>query len=58
MVMEKCEGGELFDEIAKLDGDAFGEQDCVTIMHQIVSGVKYMHSIGIVHRDLYVKTVL
>mmetsp|Transcript_26752 Transcript_26752/g.23562 ORF Transcript_26752/g.23562 Transcript_26752/m.23562 type:complete len:507 (-) Transcript_26752:266-1786(-) len=52
IVMEKCEGGELFDQIAELDGDHYSEEDCCLILHQIAKGVKYMHKCGIVHRDL------
>ena len=58
IVMEKCEGGELFDQIAELDGDHYTEEDCCHIMHQIARGVKYMHSVGIVHRDLKPENIL
>eukprot|EP01083_Nonionella_stella_P095519 268194_1 len=43
IVMEKCDGGELFDQIAELDGDHYSPEDCCLIMHQICKGVKYMH---------------
>jgi len=58
IVMEKCEGGELFDQIAELDGEHYTEQDCCLILHQIAKGVKYMHKCGIVHRDLKPENIL
>ena len=58
IVMEKCEGGELFDQIAELDGDHYTEEDCCLILHQIAKGVKYMHLTGIVHRDLKPENIL
>jgi len=56
--MEKCEGGELFDRIAELDGDGFTEEDTCQIMHQLCHAVKYMHDRGIVHRDLKPENIL
>eukprot|EP00485_Elphidium_margaritaceum_P023516 CAMPEP_0202712256 /NCGR_PEP_ID=MMETSP1385-20130828/36143_1 /ASSEMBLY_ACC=CAM_ASM_000861 /TAXON_ID=933848 /ORGANISM="Elphidium margaritaceum" /LENGTH=668 /DNA_ID=CAMNT_0049372227 /DNA_START=35 /DNA_END=2041 /DNA_ORIENTATION=- len=58
IVMEFCRGGELFDKIAKLDGDHYSEVDCCQIMHQLASGVQYMHDMGIVHRDLKPENIL
>jgi len=58
IVMEYCRGGELFDKIANLDGDHYSEVDCCQIMHQLASGVQYMHSVGIVHRDLKPENIL
>jgi len=58
IVMEKCEGGELFDQIANLDGEHYTEEDCCHVMHQIADGVKYMHERVIVHRDLKPENIL
>eukprot|EP01083_Nonionella_stella_P245161 852488_1 len=58
IVMEMCLGGELFDQIAELDGEHYTEQDCCLILHQIARGVKYMHTVGIVHRDLKPENIL
>jgi len=58
IVMEYCRGGELFDKIANLDGDHYSEVDCCQIMHQLASGVQYMHDMGIVHRDLKPENIL
>eukprot|EP00484_Ammonia_sp_Unknown_P001990 CAMPEP_0197023322 /NCGR_PEP_ID=MMETSP1384-20130603/4039_1 /TAXON_ID=29189 /ORGANISM="Ammonia sp." /LENGTH=722 /DNA_ID=CAMNT_0042451517 /DNA_START=22 /DNA_END=2190 /DNA_ORIENTATION=+ len=59
LVMEKCLGGELFEQIANLKGGGgFTEKECVHILHQIAKAVKYMHSMGIVHRDLKPENIL
>lgn len=58
IVMELCSGGELFDQIASLDGDHYSEEDCCLILHQIAKGVRYMHRMGIVHRDLKPENIL
>eukprot|EP01084_Bolivina_argentea_P267611 454319_1 len=57
IVMEKCEGGELFDKIVELNGDC-SEYMCCLIMHQIARGVNYMHHHGIIHRDLKPENIL
>merc|ERR1711971_1099515 len=35
VVMEFCQGGELFDQIADLEGDHYTEEDCCLVLHQI-----------------------
>ena len=51
IVMEICEGGELFEAIS--EQGAFFEGDCVDIMKQLLSAVNYLHSKNIMHR--YIK---
>eukprot|EP01083_Nonionella_stella_P093386 261708_1 len=59
LVMEKCNGGELFEEIANIKGGGgFSEKECIMVLHQIAKAVKYMHSMGIVHRDLKPENIL
>jgi len=58
LVMEKCHGGELFEQITALDGGGFSEKESIHVIHQIASAVKYMHSMGIVHRDLKPENIL
>eukprot|EP00746_Dinoflagellata_sp_MGD_P007591 gnl/MRDRNA2_/MRDRNA2_115046_c0_seq1.p1 gnl/MRDRNA2_/MRDRNA2_115046_c0~~gnl/MRDRNA2_/MRDRNA2_115046_c0_seq1.p1 ORF type:complete len:530 (+),score=113.82 gnl/MRDRNA2_/MRDRNA2_115046_c0_seq1:81-1670(+) len=51
MVMELCEGGELFDKIIAAD-TGFSEVLASKVVRQIARAVKYMHSLHIAHRDL------
>jgi len=50
VVIELCTGGELFDRVAS--EKFFSEAKAAGITRQILSAVAYMHSQGIVHRDL------
>ena len=50
LVMELCEGGELFDRIAQKGH--YSERDAAKVIKTIVSVVEACHSLGVVHRDL------
>lgn len=50
VVMEMCEGGELFEQIVKCK--RFNERDASYVCRQILTAVAYVHSLGIVHRDI------
>lgn len=50
LVMELCEGGELFELICK--EKKLGEQKVAKIMEQVLAAVAYIHSKGIVHCDI------
>jgi len=50
LVLELCKGGELFDRI--IDSGHFKEKQAAILMHQIMSGINYMHQIYIAHRDI------
>eukprot|EP00927_Polykrikos_kofoidii_P049399 TRINITY_DN43461_c0_g1_i2.p1 TRINITY_DN43461_c0_g1~~TRINITY_DN43461_c0_g1_i2.p1 ORF type:complete len:506 (+),score=106.23 TRINITY_DN43461_c0_g1_i2:274-1791(+) len=50
MVMELCEGGELFDRI--IENKRFGEHQAALMMRQMISAVNYLHCSDICHRDL------
>lgn len=52
IVTEFLEGGELFSRI--IDEKCFTEQKARDIMRQILLGVQYLHSLGIVHRYVVV----
>lgn len=50
MVMELATGGDLFDKI--MTKGPFSERDAVKVLKMVLEGVKYLHNLGITHRDL------
>ncbi|KAJ6854450.1 hypothetical protein NC651_039382 [Populus alba x Populus x berolinensis] len=50
LVMELCEGGELFDRIVKKGH--YSEKEAAKLMKTIVGVVETCHSLGVMHRDL------
>lgn len=50
IVMELLKGGELLDRIKRKK--CFTEPEASEIMRKIISAVSFMHSKGVVHRDL------
>ena len=50
IVLELCEGGELFDRI--IDEQHFHEKAVVTLVKQMLGGLNYLHNEGVAHRDL------
>ena len=56
IVMEYCQGGDLFRKITEVT--KFEESQAAEIMSQILSGVNYLHSKGILHRDLKLANIL
>lgn len=56
LVMELCEGGELFNRI--VEKGSFSEKEAGRTIRQIVSAVQYLHSMGIVHRDIKPENLL
>lgn len=50
IVMELCEGGELFEKIVEMH--RFTEIQAADLMKKILSAVKHLHEHGICHRDL------
>lgn len=55
MVMEFCDGGELFQRILNY---SLSEEQIKCYTKQILRAVAYMHSRGIVHRDLKPENML
>lgn len=50
LVMELCEGGELFDRIVKKG--RYSERKAAKLIRNIVEGIEDCHSNGVMHRDL------
>jgi calcium-dependent protein kinase len=50
LVMESCEGGELFDYI--MEKGRFTEAASAHVMGHVLKGTNYMHKTGVCHRDL------
>ena len=50
--MLSVSGGELFDRI--VEKGFYTERDASKLIRQILDAVKYLHDMGIVHRDLKV----
>ena len=54
LITEYCEGGELFDQVK----NQLSETQIAVIFKQILSGLAYLHSNNIVHRDLKLENIL
>lgn len=50
------EKGELFDYI--VENKRIPETEAMKMFHQLISGVQYIHKIGVVHRDLKPQNIL
>jgi ribosomal protein S6 kinase alpha-5 len=50
LVLELLRGGELLERIRRKD--RFTESEASQIMRNLISAVNFMHSRGVVHRDL------
>ena len=58
LVLELCRGRSLVHLIRKKPNGCLSEKEAVPIFKQIVSAVKYMHDLGLVHRDLKLENIL
>ena len=60
LIMEECNGGELFDRLQKnaLNNKMYTEKDAAKIMKQILEAINYLHYHGVCHRDLKPENIL
>lgn len=58
LVQELCLGGELFDRLDEQPDYHYTEAQCARLVKQMLSAVRYIHSKGIIHRDLKLENFL
>lgn len=52
LVMEYCEGGELFDRLFQQEGGKFTERKAAQLVQKMLASIHFMHTRNICHRDL------
>jgi Protein kinase domain len=58
LVQELCLGGELFDRLEEQPDYHYTEAECARLVKQMLGAVRYLHSKGIIHRDLKLENFL
>jgi calcium-dependent protein kinase len=58
LVQELCLGGELFDRLDEQPDYHYTEAECARLIKQMLSAVRYLHTKGIIHRDLKLENFL
>jgi calcium-dependent protein kinase len=58
IVQELCLGGDLFDRLDEQEDYHYTEAQCARLVKMMLSSVRYLHSKGIVHRDLKLENFL
>lgn len=58
MMLEYCNGGEMFQHQYKQPNKRFSEQMASTYVAQILNAIYYMHKQGYMHRDMKTENIL
>ena len=56
LVQELCEGGELFEMIAR--GDTYDEREAASVTRTVLAALAALHDRGVVHRDVKLENIL
>ncbi|CAI7872225.1 unnamed protein product, partial [Closterium sp. NIES-53] len=56
LVMELCEGGELFDRLKAKR--VYEEGEAAAVLHTLVDVLSHCHAMGVVHRDVKPENIL
>lgn len=56
--MEYCDGGELFDMLAKEKDNMLNESDTCKIMKKLFRAINHCHASGVVHRDIKPENIM
>lgn len=57
MIVSYVKGGSLYDAVKEQDV-IFTEENIASILHQIISGLSYLHSRNILHCDIKPENIL
>lgn len=52
LIMEYCEGGEIFKTCSKTKNQQFSEKEACNVIVKLVSAVNHCHVNGVMHRDI------
>lgn len=58
MLQELCLGGDLFDRLDEQTDYHYTEAQCAKLVKQMLSTIRYLHSKGVIHRDLKLENFL
>eukprot|EP01023_Acetabularia_acetabulum_P009507 TRINITY_DN1427_c0_g1_i1.p1 TRINITY_DN1427_c0_g1~~TRINITY_DN1427_c0_g1_i1.p1 ORF type:complete len:680 (+),score=112.09 TRINITY_DN1427_c0_g1_i1:229-2268(+) len=58
MVMEFCKGGDLYNYVHNVQKGPLSAEQCYSIGYDVASGLAFLHSRNLIHRDIKTKNIL